>query len=389
MSEAHDVVVIGAGLAGYSAARRAAGLGLRVALVERDERLGGTCLLRGCIPTKALLRSAEVVDTVNRAADWGVKASGEPDWTAIRAFEESIVDKNVKGLTGLVKMRGIDVVRGQAKLLPGPKVELNGEPLETKDVIIATGSQPRLLRDVERSEHVITSDEALVSDAIPTSAIVIGAGAVGLEFASLYRSFGADGTLLEALPDLAPLEDAGVSKEIARAYRKRGIETAVNAVVEQIKETGEGAEVTYTAGRKTSTAAAEVCLIATGRAPVTDGLGLEDAGVVVSEKGLVQVDGELRTSVEHIWAIGDVADTPYQLAHVAFDEGYAVAERIAGQDAAPVNYPNIPRVTYCSPEIASVGLTEAQAREHASEVDVEKLDFRSIAKANIVGEGGC
>jgi dihydrolipoamide dehydrogenase len=388
MDEAHDVVVIGAGTAGYSAALRAAELELRVVLVERDERLGGTCLLRGCIPTKALLRSAEVVDTVNRAADWGVKASGEPDWSAIRAFEESIVDKNVKGLTGLVKMRGIDVVRGQARLLPGAKVELNGKPLDAKDVIIATGSQARLLRDVDRSAHVITSDEALVSDAVPTSAIVIGAGAVGLEFASLYRSFGADVTLLEALPVLAPLEDAEVSKEIARAYRKRGIECAVNAVVEQVKETGEGAEVTYTAGRKTSSASADVCLIATGRGPVTDGLGLEEAGVSVSEKGLVQVDAELRTSVEHVWAIGDVADTPYQLAHVAFDEGYAVAERIAGQESPPVDYPNVPRVTYCSPEIASVGLTEAQVREQALDVDVEKLDFRAIAKANIVGEAG-
>jgi dihydrolipoamide dehydrogenase len=388
MTEAHDVVVIGAGTAGYSAALRAAELGLRVALVERDDRLGGTCLLRGCIPTKALLRSAEVVDTVNRAADWGVKASGEPDWTAIRSFEERVVDKNVKGLTGLVKMRGIDVVRGQAKLLAGGKVALNGERLDTSHVIIATGSQPRLLRGVDRSGHVITSDEALVLDAIPTSAIVIGAGAVGLEFASLYRSFGADVTLMEALPVLAPFEDADVSKEIARAFRKRGIETVANAVVERVKDTGEGAEVTYTAGQKTSTVAGDVCLIATGRGPVTDGLGLEDAGVGVTEKGLVQVDAELRTSVEHVWAIGDVADTPYQLAHVAFDEGYAVAERIAGQDVPPVNYVNVPRVTYCTPEIASVGLTEAQAREQGSDVDVAKLDFRAIAKANIVGEGG-
>ena len=388
MSEAHDVVVIGAGTAGYSAALRAAELGLRVALVERDDRLGGTCLLRGCIPTKALLRSAEVLDTVNRAADWGVKASGEPDWSAIRTFEEGIVDKNVKGLTGLVKMREIDVVNGHAKLGPGSKVELDGEPLDAGDVVVATGSQPRLLPGVDQSEHVITSDEALIADVIPTSAIVIGAGAVGLEFASLYRSFGADVTVLEALPALAPLEDADVSKEIGRAYRKRGIETVVKAVVGSVKDTGEGAEVTYTAGKETATVAADVCLIAIGRGPVTDGLGLEDAGVEVTEKGLVRVDPELRTTAAHVWAIGDVADTPYQLAHVAFDEGYAVAERIAGRDVAPVSYPNVPRVTYCIPEIASVGLTEDQARERGGDVTVEKLDFRAIAKANIVGEGG-
>ncbi|HSH34220.1 MAG TPA: dihydrolipoyl dehydrogenase [Actinomycetota bacterium] len=388
MADAYDVVVIGAGTGGYSAALRAAQLGKRVALVDRDERLGGTCLLRGCIPTKALLQSAAVMDTVNRSDEWGIKASGEPDWSAVVAFENSIVDKLVKGVTGLVKLRGIDVIQGSATLVSGPAVEVDGRTIGATDVIVATGSRPRMIPGLEVGEHIITSDQALWLDRIPASAVVIGAGAVGLEFASMYRSFGADVTVVEALPVLAPLEDAEVSKEIARAYRKRGITTAAGASVQEVKDTGEGVEVTYEAAGKTASVDAEICLVAVGRGPVTDGLGLEEAGVSMHEKGFVNVDAQLRTNVEHVWAVGDVADTPLQLAHVSFDEGYAVAERISGEDVPDIDYVNIPKVTYCTPEIASVGLTEAQAKERGMEVAVEKLDFRAIGKANIVGEGG-
>ena len=388
MADAYDVVVIGAGTGGYSAALRAAQLGKRVALVDRDERLGGTCLLRGCIPTKALLQSAAVMDTVNRSDEWGIKASGEPDWSAVVAFENSIVDKLVKGVTGLVKLRGIDVIQGSATLVSGPAVEVDGRTIGATDVIVATGSRPRMIPGLEVGEHIITSDQALWFDRIPASAVVIGAGAVGLEFASMYRSFGADVTVVEALPVLAPLEDAEVSKEIARAYRKRGITTAAGASVQAVKDTGEGVEVTYEAAGKTASVDAEICLVAVGRGPVTDGLGLEEAGVSMHEKGFVNVDAQLRTNVEHVWAVGDVADTPLQLAHVSFDEGYAVAERIAGEDVPDIDYVNIPKVTYCTPEIASVGLTEAQAKERGMDVAVEKLDFRAIGKANIVGEGG-
>ena len=388
MADAYDVVVIGAGTGGYSAALRAAQLGKRVALVDRDERLGGTCLLRGCIPTKALLQSAAVMDTVNRSDAWGIKASGEPDWSAVVAFENSIVDKLVKGVTGLVKLRGIEVIQGSATLVPGPAVEVDGRTIGATDVIVATGSRPKMIPGLEIGEHIITSDQALWFDRIPDSAVVIGAGAVGLEFASMYRSFGADVTVVEALPVLAPLEDAEVSKEIARAYRKRGITTAAGASVQGVKDTGEGVEVTYEAAGKTASVTAEICLVAVGRGPVTDGLGLEDAGVSMHEKGFVNVDGQLRTNVEHVWAVGDVADTPLQLAHVSFDEGYAVAERIAGEDVPDIDYVNIPKVTYCTPEIASVGLTEAQAKERGMDVVVEKLDFRAIGKANIVAEGG-
>ena len=387
MAEGYDVVVIGAGTGGYSAALRAAQLGKRVAIVERDDRLGGTCLLRGCIPTKALLQSAAVMDTVNRAADWGIKASGEPDWSAVKAFEERIVDKLVKGITGLIETRKIDVIQGTARLVAGPALDIDGRRVDATDVVLASGSRPKLFPGVEVTERIITSDQALWYDSIPGSAIVIGAGAVGLEFASLYRSFGADVTLIEALPRLAPLEDEEVSKEIAKAFRKRGISSSAGASVKQIKDSNDHVEVTYEANG-TKTVSADVCLVAVGRGPVTDGLGLEEAGVTLHEKGFVNVDGQLRTNVEHVWAVGDVAATPLQLAHVAFTEGYAVAERIAGIEVADIDYVNIPRVTYCTPEIASVGLTEVQAVENGHQIVTEKLDFRAIGKANIVGEGG-
>ena len=388
MADAYDVVVIGAGTGGYSAALRAAQLGRRVALVERGRRLGGTCLLRGCIPTKALLQSAAVMDTVNRSEEWGIKATGTPDWPAVTAFEEKIVDKLVKGVTALVSQRKIEVLEGTARLFPGPEVEVGGARVRATDVIVASGSAPRLLPGIELTDRIITSDQALWSDGMPASAVVIGAGAVGLEFASIYRSFGAETTVVEALPRLAPLEDEEISKEIARAYRKRGITTAAGASVTEVKDVGDAVEVTYEAAGKTVTTRADVCLVAIGRGPVTAGLELAEAGVALHEKGFVDVDEQLRTNVPHVWAVGDVASTPLQLAHVAFTEGYAVAERIAGQDVPAIDYVNIPRVTYCSPEIASVGLTEAQARERGMNIVTEKLDFRGIGKANIVGEGG-
>jgi dihydrolipoamide dehydrogenase len=389
MGDAYDVAVVGGGTAGYSAALRAAQLGLRVALVERDDRLGGTCLLRGCIPTKALLQSAAVLDAVNRSDEWGIKASGEPDWSAVKAFEDAVVDKLVKGVTGLVAARKIEVVSGIATLVPGTTaLDVGGDRIEAREIVIATGSSPRLLPGVSVTSRIITSDQALWFDRIPESAVVIGAGAVGLEFASLYRSFGADVTLIEALPRLAPLEDEDVSKELARAYRKRGIATEAGASVQEIRETDDAVEVTYDTGKGPVSVSADICLVATGRGPVTEGLGLDGAGVSTHEKGFVEVDAELRTNVDHVWAIGDVASTPLQLAHVAFTEGYAVAERIAGLDVATIDYTNIPKVTYCSPEIASVGLTESQARETGLDVVVDKVDFRGIGKANMLGEGG-
>ena len=387
MADGYDVAVIGAGTGGYSAALRAAQLGKRVVIVERDERIGGTCLLRGCIPTKALLQSASVLDTVKRSAEWGIKADGEADWSAVKAFEDKIVAKLVRGVTGLIKARGIDVIHGSARLLSGSTLDVDGERIEATDVIIATGSQPKLLPGLEITERVITSDQALWYDRIPESAGVIGAGAVGLEFASLYRSFGAEVTVLEALPRLAPLEDEEVSNEIAKALTRRGITTAAGASVKGVVPTTDHVEVTYDADGE-RTVGSDICLVAVGRGPVTENVGLKEAGVSIDAKGFVEVDDQLRTNVEHVWAVGDVAATPLQLAHVAFTEGYAVAERISGIEVPPIDYVNIPKVTYCTPEMASVGLTEEQARQRGMQIVIEKLDFRAIGKANIVGETG-
>jgi dihydrolipoamide dehydrogenase len=386
MSDAYDVVVIGGGTGGYSCALRAAQLGQRVALVEKDDRIGGTCLLRGCIPTKALLRSAAVMDTVSRSEGWGIEAEGRPDWERIRAFEDRIVDKLVKGVSGLIKARAIDVVHGTAELLTGPKVGVGGRTLDATEVVLATGSRPRMLPGLEVGERILTSDEALFRPA-PSSAVIIGAGAIGLEFASFWRSFGAEVTVLEMLPALAPLEDADVSKEIARAFRRRGISGVAGATVEEVRDTGSEVEVSYEAKGKAAAVSAEVCLVAVGRGPVTEGLGLEAAGVEL-DRGFVKVDGQLQTTAPHVWALGDVAATPLQLAHVAFTEGYAVAERIAGIDVPEIDYTGIPRVTYCTPEIASVGLTESQAVERGHAIDVEIFNFQGIGKANILDEGG-
>ncbi len=387
MGDAYDVAVIGAGTGGYSCALRAAQLGKRVALVERDERIGGTCLLRGCIPTKALLQSAAVMDAVNRSDEWGIRASGEPDWDAIQAFETKIVDKLVSGVTGVVKARKVDVIRGSATVRPGPAVEVDGRSIEATDVVVATGSKPNLLPGLEITERIITSDQALWFDRLPASVVIIGAGAIGLEFASFYRSMRAEVTVVEALPRLAPLEDEAVSKEIARAFRKRGIAGHAGASVEDVKDAGDHVEVTFRAGGEGQTTTAEICLVAVGRGPVTQGLGLEELGVEL-DRGFVKVDEQLQTTVQHVWALGDAAATPLQLAHVSFTEGYAVAERIAGTATPEIVYTGIPRVTYSTPEIASVGLTEAQATEQGHEVETETLSFQGIGKANIVGEGG-
>jgi dihydrolipoamide dehydrogenase len=388
MPERYDVAIIGAGTGGYACALRAAELGLRVLLIERDARLGGTCLLRGCIPTKALLRSAEVMDDVRRSEEWGIKASGEPDWAGIQKFQKRMVDKLVNGLTGLVKTRGIEVRRGTARLGSDPRLQVDGEAVDASNVVIASGSSPRLLPGLPVSERVITSDQALTRSSIPSSAVVIGAGAVGLEFASFYRSMGAEVTVLEGLDRIAPLEDEDISKELARAYRKRGITTAASVKVTGIEEgEGETATVTYETGGAVKTASAEIALVAIGRGPNTEDLGLEEAGVEL-DRGFVKVNGSMSTTAEGVWAVGDVAATPLQLAHVSFAEGIGTAERIAGEDVPELDYIGVPRVTYCTPEVASVGLTEAQARDRGHELDVEKLNFQAIGKANIVGEGG-
>jgi dihydrolipoamide dehydrogenase len=387
MPDPFDVIVIGSGTGGYSAALRSATLDQKVALVERDERLGGTCLLRGCIPTKALLQSAAVMDEISSSEEWGISASGKPEWPKVQEFKAKIVDKLVSGLTSVVKARKIEVVNGTAKLTGRGSVDVDGRSLQAPAVVVATGSQPKLLPGLEVRERVVTSDQALELDRIPSSAVVIGAGAVGLEFASMYRSFGADVTLIEALDRLAPLEDEDISKEVARAFRKRGITAHAGATVQEVKDAGEGVTVTFDVGGKTEEARADVCLVAVGRGPVTDDLGLEDAGVEL-DRGFVKVDGQLQSSASGVWAIGDVCTSPFQLAHVSMAEGIAVAERIAGQEVADLDYAGVPRVTFSTPEISSVGLTEAQAEERGHDVDTYRLNMQGLGKANILGQGG-
>jgi dihydrolipoamide dehydrogenase len=384
----YDVAVLGSGTGGYSAALRAAELGKRVALIEKDDRLGGTCLLRGCIPTKALLQSAAVMDSVNRSTEWGVEASGKPNWEGVVAFQKKVVDKLVSGVTGLVKLRKIDVIQGTGRLAAGPSIEVDGRTIEAADVVLASGSFPRLLPGLEIGDRVITSDQALTLSFIPKSVVVIGAGAVGLEFASFYRSFGADVTVVEALPRIAPLEDEDMSKELNRAFRRRGIKCVAEAKVQEVKESDDAVTVTYEAKGSSQSVDADVCLVAVGRGPVSDGLGYEEAGVEL-DRGYVKVNGSLQTTVQHVWAVGDIASTPYQLAHVSFAEGISVAERIAGLDPPEIDYAGVCRVTYCWPEVASVGLTEQQARDRGyDDLRIEKLSFQAIGKANILGEGG-
>jgi len=386
--QTHDLIVLGGGSGGYACALRAAELGKRAALVERDERLGGTCLLRGCVPTKALLESASVMDHVNRAAEWGIDATGSADWPKVLEFGAGIVDKKVKGLTGLVVARGIEIVSGEGRLVEGPGVVVGDRTLTAADVVIATGSRPKLLPGMQIGSRIVTSDQALWMQSLPSSAIVIGAGAVGVEFASLLRSFGAEVTILEALPRMVPLEDEEISKQLDRAFRKRGIKSFTGVSVTEWKDEPDRVEVSYQApDGSPATVSADMCLVAVGRGPVTEDLGLEEAGIQL-DRGYVKVDGSLQTTASHVWAVGDVAGTPLQFAHTAFLEGMNAAERIAGLDVPEIDYVGIPRVTFSTPEVASVGLTEAQARDRGFEVEVKSLSLQILAKAAILGEGG-
>ena len=392
MTDAYDVVVIGAGTGGYSTALRAAQLGKRVALVERDERLGGTCLLRGCIPTKALLQSAAVMDTVKRSEEWGIKASGEPDWSAIMAFEDKIVDKLVSGLTGLVGSRGIDVLHGDRAAARRVRPSRStATAIDAADVVIAHRLAPEAAAGRGgRPTRIITSDQALRYDRIPSSAVVIGAGAVGLEFASFYRSFGADVTVLEALPTVAPLEDADISKAVARAFRKRGIATAAGAAVGAIRDTGDAVEVGYRAWRRGATVEADICLVAVGRGPVTDGLGLEEAGVALARAGVRQgrrpaPHDRRRTSGPSATSRRPRCNSPTSRSPRASPSRSGspgidgAGDRLRGDPAR---------------DVLLAG--DRQRRPHRGagreqrprDRDVEKLDFRAIGKANIVGEGG-
>jgi dihydrolipoamide dehydrogenase len=354
-----DLVILGGGSGGYAAALRAAELGLSVVLVEKD-KLGGTCLHRGCIPTKALLHSAEIVDNIHESETFGVLSTlNGIDMAKVNQYKDSVVGGLFKGLTGLVKARGIEVVAGWGKLTSPTTVTVDGRVIEGRNIILATGSYSRTLPGLEIDhQKIITSEDALTLDRVPSSVVVLGGGVIGCEFASVWRSYGADVTIVEGLPHLVPLEDESSSKLLERGFRKRGIKFKLKTRFSGVKTTDHGVTVSLEDG---STLDAELLLVAVGRGPVTEGIGYDEVGVAI-ERGFVTVDRDLLTNIPNVYAIGDVRPG-LQLAHVGFAEGIFVAERIAGLNPTPVDYDNVPKVTYSSPEVASVGLTSAVAAE--------------------------
>jgi len=379
-----DVVILGGGSGGYAAALRAAELGLQVVLVERD-KLGGTCLHRGCIPTKALLHAAEVVDTVKESASFGIQATFEGiDLPAVNGYRDKVVEKLYKGLQGLIKSRKIEVVAGEGRLTAPDTVTVDGREIKAKNVVLATGSRPKSLPGLELDgKRVISSDDALKLDHVPASVVILGAGAIGCEFASVWRSFGAEVTLVEALPHLVPLEEESSSKLLERAFRKRGIAFELGARFQGVTASDTGVIVTLESGK---TIEAEQLLVAVGRGPVSEGLGYEEAGVKL-DRGYVVVDEYCRTGVPGIYAVGDLIPT-LQLAHVGFAEGILVAEQIAGLDPAPVDYDGVPRVTYSEPEVASVGLTGVIAKERGYDVVSVSYDLAGNGKSQILQTAG-
>lgn len=379
-----DLVILGGGSGGYAAALRAAELGKSVTLIEKD-KLGGTCLHRGCIPTKALLHAAEVADHVRTAGSVGVTATLTGiDAAGVTAYREGIVAKKYKGLQGLISARGIQVVTGEGRLTADRAVAVGDDLYRGTDVVLATGSYSRTLPGLEIGGRVLTSEGALALDEIPGRVIVLGGGVIGVEFASVWRSFGAEVTIVEALDHLVPNEDIALSKALERAFRKRGIASKLATRFAGVTQTDAGVTVSLEDG---STLEADYLLVAVGRGPATAGLGFEEAGVTI-DRGFVTVDETLLTSVPHVWAVGDIVPG-LQLAHRGFQQGIFVAEQVAGLHPVPVPESTIPRVTYSSPEVASVGLTEAQARElHGDAVITYEYNLAGNGKSEIIGTTG-
>jgi dihydrolipoamide dehydrogenase len=365
----YDLVVLGGGSGGYACALRAAELGKRVALIEKD-KVGGTCLHRGCIPTKALLHAAEIADQARESEKFGVKTTFEGiEMPGVLSYQESVVDRLWKGLQSTIASRKIDTIIGDGRLVSPTSVRVDGTVYEAGHVVLATGSEPRSLPGLDiDGTRVITSDDALRLDRVPSSAIVLGGGVIGVEFASVWRSFGADVTIVELLPQLLPLEDESSAKTLQRMFRRRGISFQLNTMFESVKHSDAGVTVTLAGGK---TLEAELLLVAVGRGPVSSGLGYEENGVTI-DRGFVVVDDLCRTNVPTISAVGDLITTPQQghpqLAHVGFAEGILVAERVSGLDVHPIDYDGVPRITYSDPEVASVGLTSAQIAERGLEV---------------------
>lgn len=380
-----DIVVLGGGSGGYAAALRASELGKSVALIEKD-KVGGTCLHRGCIPTKALLHAAEVADHVRDAASVGVGATFDGiDPVAVRAYREGIVAKKYKGLEGLVKARGISTVHGAGRLNADRSVAVGDDVYVGTDVILATGSYSRTLPGLEIGGRILTSEQALALDEVPARVIILGGGVIGVEFASVWRSFGVEVTVIEALPHLVPNEDIAMSKGLERAFRRRGIASSLGTRFQSATQDESTVTVTLENG---TTFTADYLLVAVGRGPVTADLGFEEAGVAL-DRGFVVVDENLRTGAAGVWAVGDIVPG-LQLAHRSFQQGIAVAERIAGLSPAAVPETQIPKVTYSSPEVASVGITEAAAVEqHGADAVVSyEYNLAGNGKSEIIGTAG-
>ena len=354
-----DLVILGGGSGGYAAAFRASELGLSVALIEKD-KVGGTCLHRGCIPTKALLHAAEIADGARDGASVGVKSTFDGiDIPAVHAYKDGVVNRLHKGLQGLVKANKITYIEGEGRLVSPTAVEVGGQRYEGRHVLLATGAAPKSLPGLDiDGDRIITSEHALRLDRVPASVVVLGGGVIGVEFASVWKSFGSEVTIVEALPHLLPLEEEASSKLLERAFRRRGINYELGVRFEGVKTTDAGVVVTLEGGK---TIEAEYLLVAVGRGPVSAGLGYEENGVA-TERGFVLVDEYCQTNVPTISAVGDLIPT-LQLAHVGFAEGILVAERLGGLSPVPIDYDGVPRITYSEPEVASVGLTEAKAKE--------------------------
>jgi dihydrolipoamide dehydrogenase len=398
MANEYDVVVIGSGTGGYVAAIRAAQLGLKTAVVERASVLGGTCLNWGCIPTKALLEHAHALKMAQDWKDWGLtigQAAVGLDMNQVHARK----DKIVKGLTGgielLFKKNKIDWIKGSGRLAGSGKVEITEGQKQTlvarKEILVATGSQPRSVPGIEIDrERIITSDEAIHIREIPKSIVIMGSGAVGVEFGSIFRRFGSEVTIVELLPRLVPVEDEAVSDELERSFKKQGIKVLTGTTVTSARSGPDGVSLeAQGADGKTTKISGDYLLVATGRGPVTSGLGAEEAGLQM-DRGYIRVDDHFRTNVKGVSAIGDVItfDKPGhpQLAHLSSAEGIALAERIAGKEYRPINYDQVPGCTYCDPEIGSVGLTEREARERGYDVGIGTFKFGVLARARIANE---
>jgi dihydrolipoamide dehydrogenase len=381
-----DVVILGGGSGGYAAALRSAQLGKTVALIEKD-KLGGTCLHRGCIPTKALLHSAEIADNTREAANYGVNATfGSIDMPKVNSYRDSIVDKLFKGLTGLVGSgKNITVVAGEGRLTGAKTVTVNGDTYNGVNLVLATGSYSKTLPGLEIGGRVITSDHALKLNFVPKSVIVLGGGVIGVEFASIWRSFGSEVTIIEGLPHLVPNEEESISKALERAYRKRGIDYKLGVRFSGVEQTDTSVTAVLEDGTRVE---AELMLVAVGRGPNTAGLGYEEQGLQM-DRGWVTTNERLQTNLPGVYAAGDIVPG-VQLAHRGFQQGIFIAEDIAGLAPAVIDEDGIPKVTYCEPEIASVGLSEAKAKEKfgADNVSTYEYNLAGNGKSNILGTAG-